>query len=155
MTTVLDWIPPCEGLITVFITCVTILLSLARARASLSCSRRSSRLLCLPSRVINDGCVCCSSFCLCFPWETVRTAAPFERAKAAKLTSIIGPFLLRCPALTRFIHVPRTGFWNGASTLKQYFVLPKNGSKYYLKYTFFIFPVLGILGLGAPLPTPY
>ena len=43
------------------------------------------------------------------------------------------------------------GFWNGASTLKQYFVLPKNGSKYYLKYTFLAFPVLGILGLGTPL----
>ena len=48
-------------------------------------------------------------------------------------------------------HVPGTGFWNGASTLKQYFVLPKNGSKYYLKYTFLAFPVLGILGLGTPL----
>ena len=47
--------------------------------------------------------------------------------------------------------VPRTGFWNGASTLKQYFVLPKNGSKYYPKYTFLAFPVLGILGLGTPL----
>ena len=48
-------------------------------------------------------------------------------------------------------HVPGTGFWNGASTLKQYFVLPKNGSKYYLKYTFLAFPVLGILGLGTSL----
>ena len=47
--------------------------------------------------------------------------------------------------------VPRTGFWNGASTLKQYFVLPKNGSKYYRKYTFLAFPVLGILGLGTAL----
>ena len=28
----------------------------------------------------------------------------------------------------------------------------KNGSKYYLKYTFLAFPVLGILGLGTPLP---
>ena len=36
-------------------------------------------------------------------------------------------------------------------TLKQYFVLPKNGSKYYLKYTFLAFSVLGILGLGTPL----
>ena len=47
--------------------------------------------------------------------------------------------------------VPGTGFWNGASILKQYFVLPKNGSKYYLKYTFLVFPILGILGLGTPL----
>ena len=37
-----------------------------------------------------------------------------------------------------------TGFWNGANILKQYFVLPKNGSKYYLKYTFLSFLVLGI-----------
>ena len=51
--------------------------------------------------------------------------------------------------LTR--HVPGTGFWNGPSSLKQYFVLPKNGSKYYLKYTFLVFPVLGILGLGTSL----
>ena len=43
------------------------------------------------------------------------------------------------------------GFWNGVSTLKHYFVLPNNGSKYYLKYTFLAFPVLGILGLGTPL----
>ena len=28
---------------------------------------------------------------------------------------------------------PGMGFWYGASTLKQYFVLPKNGSKHYLK----------------------
>ena len=42
-------------------------------------------------------------------------------------------------------------FWNGASTLKLYFVLPKSGSKYYFKYTFLDFPVLGILGLGTPL----
>ena len=48
-------------------------------------------------------------------------------------------------------HVPGTGFCNGASTSKQYFVLPKNGSKYYLKYTFLAFSVLGILGLGTPL----
>ena len=48
-------------------------------------------------------------------------------------------------------HVPGTGFWNGASTLKQHFVLPKNGSKYYLKYTFLVFPVLGIFGLGTSL----
>ena len=48
-------------------------------------------------------------------------------------------------------HVPRTGFSNGASTLKQHFVLPKNGSKYYLKYTFLVFPVLGIFGLGTSL----
>ena len=47
--------------------------------------------------------------------------------------------------------VPGTGFWKGDSTVKQYFVLPKNGSKYYLKYTFLAFPVLGILGLGTPL----
>ena len=46
---------------------------------------------------------------------------------------------------------PGKGFWNGASALKQYFVLPKNGSKYYLKYTFLVFPILGILGLGTPL----
>ena len=42
-------------------------------------------------------------------------------------------------------------FWNVASTLSQYFVLPKNGSKYYLKYKFLAFPVLGILGLCTPL----
>ena len=48
-------------------------------------------------------------------------------------------------------HVPGTGFSNGASTLKQHFVLPKNGSKYYLKYTFLVFPVLGIFGLGTSL----
>ena len=48
--------------------------------------------------------------------------------------------------------VPGTGFWNGTSTLKQYFVLSKNGSKYYLKYTFLAFPVLGILGPSTPLP---
>ena len=47
--------------------------------------------------------------------------------------------------------VPGTGFWNNTSTLKQYFILPKNGSKYYLKYTFLVFPVLGIFGLGTPL----
>ena len=47
--------------------------------------------------------------------------------------------------------VPGTGFWNGPSSLKQYFVLSKNGAKYYLKYTFLAFPVLGILGLGTPL----
>ena len=52
-------------------------------------------------------------------------------------------------------HVPGTGFWNGASTLNQYFVLPKNGSKYYLKYTFLAFPVLGILGLGTSLVEMY
>ena len=52
-------------------------------------------------------------------------------------------------------HVPGTGFGNGVSTLKQYFVLPKNGSKYYLKYTFFVFPVLGILGLGTSLLATY
>ena len=44
-----------------------------------------------------------------------------------------------------------TGFGNGTSSLKQCFVLPKNGSKYYLKYTFLAFPVLGILGLGTSL----
>ena len=47
--------------------------------------------------------------------------------------------------------VPGTVFWNGPSSLKQYFALPKNGSKYYLKYTFLVFPVLGILGLGTSL----
>ena len=47
--------------------------------------------------------------------------------------------------------VPGTCFWNGASTLRQYFVLPKNGSKHYLKYTFLAFPILGILGRGTPL----
>ena len=52
-------------------------------------------------------------------------------------------------ATVRSRHVPGTGFGNGASTLKQYFVLPKNGSKHYLKYTFLAFPVLGILGLGT------
>ena len=44
-----------------------------------------------------------------------------------------------------------TDFWNGASTLKQYFVLPKNRSKYYLNNTFLAFPVLGILSLGTTL----
>ena len=44
-----------------------------------------------------------------------------------------------------------TGSWSGTSTLKQYFVLLKNGSKYYIKYTFLAFPVLGILGHGTPL----
>ena len=43
------------------------------------------------------------------------------------------------------------GLWNGAGTLKQCFILPKNGSKHYLKYTFLAFPVLGILGLRTPL----
>ena len=47
--------------------------------------------------------------------------------------------------------VPGTGFWNGTSALKQYFVLPKIASKFYLKHTFFAFPVLGILSLGTPL----
>ena len=51
--------------------------------------------------------------------------------------------------------VPGTGFWNGANNLKQYFVLPKNGLKYYLKYTFLAFPVLGILGLGKTLVATY
>ena len=46
--------------------------------------------------------------------------------------------------------VLRKGFWSGASTLKQHFVFLKNGSKYYLKYTFLVFPLLGILGLGTP-----
>ena len=45
--------------------------------------------------------------------------------------------------------VPRTDFWNGTSIFKQYSVLPKNGSKYYLEYTFLAFPILGILGLGT------
>ena len=44
-----------------------------------------------------------------------------------------------------------TVFWNVSSTLKQYFVLPKNGSNYYLMYTLLAFSVLGILGLGTPL----
>ena len=48
-------------------------------------------------------------------------------------------------------HVPGTGFWNGASALKQHFVLSKNGSKYYLKYAFLVFPVLGIFCLGTSL----
>ena len=47
--------------------------------------------------------------------------------------------------------VPGTGFWNGASTSKQYFVLPNNGSKYHLQYTFLAFPILGILAIGTPL----
>ena len=46
-------------------------------------------------------------------------------------------------------HVPRTSFKNCTSSLKQYFVLPKNGSKYYLKYTLLAFTVFGILGLGT------
>ena len=50
--------------------------------------------------------------------------------------------------------VPRTGFWNRASTLKQYFVLPKKGPEYYLKYEFLAFPVLGILNLSTPLEVP-
>ena len=61
------------------------------------------------------------------------------------------PFPPQVPAGTR--GVPGTGFWNGASSLKQYFVLPKNGSKYYLKYMFLAFSLLGILGLGTPLAT--
>ena len=48
-------------------------------------------------------------------------------------------------------HVLGTGFWNGASTLKQHFVLPKNGSKYYLKYKFLVFPVLVIFSLSTSL----
>ena len=59
------------------------------------------------------------------------------------------------PSLVWTRHVPGTGFWNGASTLKQHFVLPKNGSKYYLKYTFLVFPVLGIFGLGTSLVQIY
>ena len=56
-----------------------------------------------------------------------------------------------CVSLVVTRGVPRTGFWNGASTLKQYFVFPKNGSNYYLKCTFLAFSVLGNLGLGTPL----
>ena len=48
-------------------------------------------------------------------------------------------------------HVPGTAFWSCASSSKQYLALPKNGSKYYLKYTFLAFPVLGILDLGTSL----
>ena len=59
--------------------------------------------------------------------------------------------LYRAPSRVGDRDVPGTGFWNGASTSNQHFVLPKNGSKYYLKYTFFAFPVLGILGLGTSL----
>ena len=40
---------------------------------------------------------------------------------------------------------------NGASALMQYFVLPLNGSKYYLKYTFKAIHVLAILDPSAPL----
>ena len=47
--------------------------------------------------------------------------------------------------------VSGTGFGNDTSVLKIYFVLPKNGSKHYLKYTFLAFPMLRILGLGTPL----
>ena len=47
--------------------------------------------------------------------------------------------------------VSGTGFWNSTSSLKQYFVFPKNVSKHYLKYMFLAFPVLGIWGLGTPL----
>ena len=46
---------------------------------------------------------------------------------------------------------PGTGFGDGTSTLKQYFVLLKSGSKYYLKYKFLAFPILEILGLSTPL----
>ena len=41
-------------------------------------------------------------------------------------------------------HVPSTGFLNGASNLKQYFVLPLNGSKYCFMYTFKAIHVLGV-----------
>ena len=41
-------------------------------------------------------------------------------------------------------HLPCTGLLHGVSTLMQYFVVPLNGSKYYLMYTFKA--VLGILG---------
>ena len=42
-------------------------------------------------------------------------------------------------------NVPWMGVLNSASTLKQYFVLPLNGSKYYLSCTFTGVHVLGIL----------
>ena len=69
------------------------------------------------------------------------------RLVVAVFASLFGAF----PSLVGSRGVPRAGFWNGASTLKQYFVLPKNGSKYYLKDTFLAFPVPGSLGLGTPL----
>ena len=43
------------------------------------------------------------------------------------------------------------GFLNGASALKEYFVLTSNGSKYYLKYTFKAVHVLGVFELGTSL----
>ena len=46
-------------------------------------------------------------------------------------------------------HVLWTGFLNGASTLKQYFVLPLNGLEYYLMYTFKVVHVLWILDPGT------
>ena len=53
--------------------------------------------------------------------------------------------------LVRVRGVPRTVFWNGASNSKQYVVFPRNGAKYYLKYMFLAFLVLGVLGLGTSL----
>ena len=43
------------------------------------------------------------------------------------------------------------GFLNGASTLKDYFVFPLNGSKYPLQYTLKVVHVLGILDPATPL----
>ena len=75
-----------------------------------------------------------------FTTVMVKTTT-MQRAKGAEAVGVMDQ--------TR--HVPGTGFWNGASTLKQHFDLPKNGSKYYLKYTFLVFPVLGVFVLGTSL----
>ena len=63
----------------------------------------------------------------------------------------LSPWDLYSTPVISIRHVLGTGFWNGTSTLKQYFVLPRKGSKYYLKYTFLAFPILGVLGLGTSL----
>lgn len=55
------------------------------------------------------------------------------------------------PSTTSTRDVPGMDFWDSASTLKQYFAWPKNGSEYYFKYIAFAFPVFQILGLGTSL----
>ena len=82
------------------------------------------------------------------------STGPWTRRSLARIISSIEGNLSPIASSQMTVRgVPRTGFWNGASTLKQCFVFPKNGSKYYLKYTFLAFPVLGILVLGTPLMT--
>ena len=79
--------------------------------------------------------------------DDLATVQPVNKGETAQPPTCVLELTVTVP--TR--HVPGTGFGNGASTLKQHFVLPKNGSKYYLKYTFLAFPVLGIFGLGTSL----